>query len=80
MRRVEIPVKVTPLRALDVALWMRHRRHDTGHRCGRPDLTRRCPLMPHFARLRFASIWQLRWQHGCAPDDVDRSLARIDAN
>jgi Family of unknown function (DUF6308) len=34
MKRAGIPVKVTPLRALDVALWMRHRSHHTGHRCG----------------------------------------------
>jgi hypothetical protein len=33
MKRAGIPLKVTPLRALDVALWMRHRSHHTGQRC-----------------------------------------------
>jgi hypothetical protein len=35
------------------------------------------PHPPHVARLGGASIRQLRWQYGCAPEDVDRSLARI---
>ena len=34
--------------------------------------------MPHGARLGIAWIWQLWWQYGCVPKDVDRSLARID--
>jgi hypothetical protein len=33
VKRAGIPVKVTPLRALDVTLWIRHRSHHTGHRC-----------------------------------------------
>jgi hypothetical protein len=33
IKRAGIPVKVTPLRVLDVTLWMRHRSHHTGHRC-----------------------------------------------
>ena len=34
MRRAGIPAEVTPLRALDVTLWMRHRPFHTGHGCG----------------------------------------------
>ena len=34
MKRAGIPAEITPLRALDVALWMRHRPHHTGHGCG----------------------------------------------
>lgn len=33
IKRAGIPVRVTPLRALDVVLWMRHRSRHTGHRC-----------------------------------------------
>jgi len=33
-KRAEIPAGITPLRALDVALWMRHRSHHTGYGCG----------------------------------------------
>lgn len=33
IRRAGIPAEITPLRALDVALWMRHRPHHTGHGC-----------------------------------------------
>ena len=36
------------------------------------------PLLRHGARLGIAWIWQLWWQYGCVPKDVDRSLARID--
>jgi Family of unknown function (DUF6308) len=32
-KRAGIPIKVTPLRTLDVVLWMRHRSRHTGHRC-----------------------------------------------
>jgi Family of unknown function (DUF6308) len=32
-KRAGIPSEITPLRALDVALWMRHRSHHTGHGC-----------------------------------------------
>jgi hypothetical protein len=35
--RAAVPVETTPSRALDVALWMRHRLHHTGHGC--PGLT-----------------------------------------
>jgi hypothetical protein len=35
-------------------------------------------LLPHVARLGIASIRQLRWQYGCVPEELDRSLARID--
>jgi hypothetical protein len=34
IKRAEIPAEITPLRALDVALLMRHRSHHTGHSCG----------------------------------------------
>jgi hypothetical protein len=33
-KRAGLPVQVTPLRALDVVLWVRHRPHHTGHGCG----------------------------------------------
>lgn len=33
IERAGIPDQVTPLRALDVAVWMRHRSLHTGHRC-----------------------------------------------
>jgi hypothetical protein len=32
-KRAGIPAEITPLRALDVALWMRHRSHHTGYGC-----------------------------------------------
>jgi hypothetical protein len=32
-KRARIPAEVTPLRVLDVALWMRHRSHHTGYGC-----------------------------------------------
>jgi hypothetical protein len=32
--------------------------------------------MPHVAHPGIASIWQPRWQYGCVPEDMDRSLAR----
>jgi hypothetical protein len=32
-KRSGIPAEITPLRALDVVLWMRHRSHHTGHGC-----------------------------------------------
>jgi Family of unknown function (DUF6308) len=31
--RAGIPAEITPLRALDVTLWMRHRLRHTGHGC-----------------------------------------------
>lgn len=31
--RAGVPAQITPLRALDVALWMRHRSRHTGHGC-----------------------------------------------
>jgi hypothetical protein len=36
-----------------------------------------CAHLPHVARLGIASIRQLRWQYGCVPEDIDRSLASI---
>jgi Family of unknown function (DUF6308) len=33
IKRAGIPAEITPLRALDVALWMRHRPHHTGRGC-----------------------------------------------
>lgn len=33
IKRAGIPAEITPLRALDVALWMRHRPQHTGHGC-----------------------------------------------
>lgn len=32
-QRAELPSQITPLRVLDVAVWMRHRPVHTGHRC-----------------------------------------------
>jgi hypothetical protein len=32
-KQTGIPEEITPLRALDVTLWMRHRSHHTGHGC-----------------------------------------------
>jgi hypothetical protein len=33
IKRAGIPAEITPLRALDVVIWMRHRLHHTGHGC-----------------------------------------------
>ena len=33
IKRAGIPAEITPLRALDVALWMRHWPHHTGYGC-----------------------------------------------
>jgi hypothetical protein len=33
MKRAGIPAEVTPLRTLDVTVWMRHRSLHTGHGC-----------------------------------------------
>jgi hypothetical protein len=32
-QRAELPCQVTPLRVLDVTIWMRHRSLHTGSRC-----------------------------------------------
>ena len=45
IKRAGIPARITPLRVLDIALWMRYRSHHTGHSCVGPALTR-FPLMP----------------------------------
>ena len=34
--------------------------------------------MLQVTRLGIVSIRQLRWQYGCVPEDMDRSLAHID--
>ena len=33
IERAGIPAEITPLRVLDVALWMRHRPHHSSHGC-----------------------------------------------